>query len=264
MKALGWALLIFFCELAGANSREAEFRVVLSRAGYDRLVSRFPEPETVRTDFYFGSWNCSGFARPELGSPKLRLKVRDGQVEAQESRVVRVERISVDKVPVLYQVTESLERDLRAHGISVQVAASQALDGFGHNDLLRLGEKAGELFATASGFSVGQEWRLLPYHRSQKFRRKRVFLVSKTKVAVILGRTQLQNEQGQNIDLFELEAEPEPEHMHQSVESTAREIIAAILGSERLAAEDLSLDSVDKFFLAEQAYRDASSGICQR
>lgn len=222
-------IFLLFLALAGClpgghakaqHEIEAEYRVGLSRKGYDKvlLFLDWSKEEKKRRDYYLDYLGKTGPALRKRADPiKLRVKFGD-DVELQVSR--KFGSISSRKSPAILSLQESWDAESWSPSSRV---LSQLNDYFAalygkksvtpwlcplvpeFNGLRRT---AGPLIRLAAGGEVIGETPIIPLYFNQKLRRRGEVRLKDGVLKLFLGRTKGWDSRAQPTETYELEAEP--------------------------------------------------------
>lgn len=226
----------------GAESpeRQTEFRLGLTEAGYAKLKQAWRwEDGGQRHDLYFDAYDGHGF-KLKYGNPplKVRVKLKGDKAEWQVSRVASKQTVSAGSFGVGVAVTDAWEVKLKGKEAKPWLEASEAffqkLEA-GGAPLRAQGEAADRAWRDLAdhvelpgvqeiGAAVGgRAFKLFPAATNSKRRLETMLdLNGGVQLSVLLGVTEARDEQGRQIKLYELEAEPETALAQEKVQDVAR------------------------------------------
>jgi hypothetical protein len=237
--------------------QNAEYRIGLTRQGFEKLLPLFPPKESSRTDIYFDILCGDVFISKSLTPPfKLRFKQKSSSTTLQYSVVESITNLAPLNTPLTLKITAADEQDIRDHDPLLQVSW-QFLDRapLADRQFLALGLQTHRTFV--NGRYTG--WRylqpllgqgkclVLPSGQNQKIRRKMTITTSDgTTLDLALGATIVNDANGVSFPLYELEADAlvqDPSTLRQA--SVAEDLVRYLTQGQGLQASDISAATSD-------------------
>lgn len=255
------------------GSLDPEFRVRLTRNGLHRLLPKFPTATKTRHDIYFDAFCDGEFVSSSLPNPhKLRIKERSTEKTFQFSRMQDLFSLQELGTPISYRISESDEETLTKGDALLKEAkrflSAAARPSTSAATLVSLGTEVHTLYRKSSfpGRSAmlpylnNPSCLLIPAGENTKTRHAMPFKTSDgTRLKVQLGSTVELNEEGQRIELYELEADPEQgdDAYRLNRELVAHELIDFLTDGQGLTAEEVSNQSSTTGLYIQKRMREA-------
>lgn len=251
-------LLGVFASALCQAGQNAEYRIGLSRQGFEKLLPLFPKKQSSRTDIYFDVLCGDAFISKTLATPfKLRFKQKSsGGTSLQYSVVAASANFTPLNTPLTLKITASDEQGIDERDPLLQVSSRfLARAPMADRLFLSLGLEAHRTFV--NGRYTG--WRylepllgqgnclLLPSGQNQKIRHKMTITTSDgTNLELALGTTIMSDANGTLFPLYELEADAlveDPSTLRHA--QIAEDLVRSLTQGRGLQPGDISLATSD-------------------